>query len=151
MAGEIGHIQVKNQGELCNCGHYGCLETLASATALAREGKAAGLTTEHGELTSKDIFEQAAAGVAAAQGVIDDMIHWLAVGLSIGANILNPDMVVIAGGVVGAGDALMEPLRSEFKREALHRVSRSCRIVTATLGSQAGVLGAARLVLQHNL
>lgn len=151
MAGEIGHIQIKNHGELCNCGHYGCLETLASATALVREGKAAGLTAKNGELTSKDIFEQAAAGVVAAQRVIDEMVHWLALGLSICSNLINPDVIVIAGGVVGAGDALMEPLRSEFRKEALHRVAQPCRIVPATLGSQAGVLGAARLVLQHNL
>lgn len=151
MAGEIGHIQVKNDGFLCNCGHYGCLETLASATALVREGKAAGLTATSGELTSRDIFHQAAEGNAVAQKVIDDMVYWLALGLSIGSNILNPDVIVIGGGVVGAGDALLLPLRQAFQNEALQRVSRVCKIVPATLGSQAGVLGAARLVLQSDL
>ncbi|WP_067622937.1 ROK family protein [Alicyclobacillus acidiphilus] len=149
MAGEIGHIMVKNDGELCNCGHHGCLETLSSATALVRHGKAAGLSGANGDLDSKDIFDMAAAGNETAQAVIDEMIHWLAVGLSIGANLLNPDVIVIAGGVVNAGDALIEPLRAAFAKEALLRVSRVCKIVPATLGSQAGVLGAARLVLQE--
>ncbi|EJY56989.1 glucokinase, ROK family [Alicyclobacillus hesperidum URH17-3-68] len=150
MAGEIGHIMVKNDGELCNCGHHGCLETLASATALSRHAEQAGLVGKEGrELTSKEIFELAEAGNAKAKAVVDDMIHWLAVGLSIGANILNPDVIVIAGGVVNAGDALIEPLRKAFHREALARVARACTIVPAKLGSQAGVLGAARLVLQE--
>lgn len=151
MAGEIGHIQIKNDGVLCNCGHYGCLETLASATALVREGKLAGLDGPNGELTAKDIFNQASSGVSTAQKVIDNMIDWLALGLSVAANILNPDVIVIGGGVVGAGDALLQPLDKAFRREALQRVSRVCKIVPATLGSQAGVLGAARLVLQSDL
>lgn len=149
MAGEIGHITVKSDGELCNCGRHGCLETLSSATALARHGRQAGLVSPNGELDSKMIFEMAQAGNETAQGVIDEMIHWLAVGLSIGANLLNPDVIVIAGGVVNAGDALIDPLRTEFVKATLVRVSRMCKIVPATLGSQAGVLGAARLVLQH--
>lgn len=149
MAGEIGHIMVKNDGELCNCGHRGCLETLSSATAIVRHGLEAGLTSSQGSLTSKEIFEMAANGNTVAQNVIDDMIHWLAVGLSITANLLNPDVIVIAGGVVHAGDALIDPLREAFAREALQRVARVCTIVPATLGSQAGVLGAARLVLQE--
>lgn len=149
MAGEIGHVMVKNDGELCNCGHRGCLETLASATALTRHGHEAGLITSGEELTSKEIFEMAANGNQTAQDVIDDMIHWLAVGLSIGANLLNPDVIVVAGGVVNAGDALIRPLREAFATEALQRVARVCQIVPATLGSQAGVLGAARLVLQE--
>lgn len=149
MAGEIGHIMVQNDGELCNCGHYGCLETLSSATALVRHGKAVGLVSESGDLTSKDIFDMAAAGNETAQKAIRQMIYWLAVGLSVAANLLNPDVIVIAGGVVNAGDALILPLRREFEKKALHRVAKNCTIVPATLGSQAGVLGAARLVWQH--
>ncbi|UNO49192.1 ROK family protein [Alicyclobacillus acidoterrestris] len=148
MAGEIGHIQVKNDGELCNCGHHGCLETLSSATALVRHAKEAGLVGQSEELTAKEVFDLAADGNEIAQVAVADMIHWLSLGLSIGANLLNPDVIIIAGGVVGAGDALIEPLRAAFARDALVRVSRSCTIVPATLGSQAGVLGAARLVFQ---
>lgn len=147
MAGEIGHIMVKNDGELCNCGRYGCLETLSSATALVRHALEAGVVSKDGELTAKEIFELASAGDVKAQHAIDEMIQWLALGLSIGANLLNPDVIVIAGGVVNAGDALIEPLRKAFVEKALDRVARSCSIVPATLGSQAGVLGAARLVL----
>lgn len=149
MAGEIGHIMVKNDGELCNCGHRGCLETLASATALVRHAVAAGVKSpDGGELTAKEVFALAAEGHPAARAVVDDMIHWLAVGLAVVANILNPDVIVVAGGLVNAGDQLMEPLRAAFQREALARVARACRLVPAKLGDQAGVLGAARLVLQ---
>ncbi|GMA63948.1 ROK family protein [Alicyclobacillus fastidiosus] len=148
MAGEIGHIQIKNDGELCNCGHRGCLETLSSATALVRHAKEAGLVGQSGDLTAKEVFDLADAGNTVAQSVVADMIRWLALGISVGANLLNPDVIVIAGGVVNAGDSLIEPLRAAFQEEALLRVARACNIVPATLGSQAGVLGAARLVFQ---
>ncbi|MFB5190536.1 ROK family protein [Alicyclobacillus fastidiosus] len=148
MAGEIGHIQVKNDGELCNCGHRGCLETLSSATALVRHAKEAGLDGQSGDLTAKEVFDLADAGNEVAKSVVADMIRWLALGISVGANLLNPDVIVIAGGVVNAGDSLIEPLRAAFQEEALLRVARACTIVPATLGSQAGVLGAARLVFQ---
>lgn len=148
MAGEIGHIHVKNQGALCNCGHYGCLETLSSATAIVRAGKEAGLVGADGDLTAKDIFALAGQGNDVAQGVIDDMIYWLAVGLGVAANLLNPNVIVITGGVVNAGEALLRPLREAFAKEALIRVARVCEIVPAELGSEAGVLGAARLALQ---
>jgi glucokinase len=151
MAGEIGHISIKPDGELCNCGHYGCLETLASATALVRDGVRAGLQSPRGHdepLSAEDVFQLAESGDQAAQTVLSTMIHWLAVGLSTVANTLNPDTIVVSGGLVNAGDALLGPLRVEFSRTALHRVANGCKIVAAELGSSAGMLGAARLAWQ---
>ena len=152
MAGEIGHIPILPGGELCNCGHVGCLETLASATALERHGRERGLTSPCGEghsLVSEDIFALAQGGNQAAQEVIADLVHWLAVGLAILANTLNPDVMIISGGLVQAGDALMMPLREEFSKLALRRAVETCQVVPATLGAKAGVLGAARLAWQN--
>lgn len=152
MAGEIGHIPMKVDGELCNCGQRGCLETLVSATALARIGAQAGLISPKGEVgtvSCEDVFHLAKTGDSAAQELIDNMIDWLARGLTIAANILNPQVIVISGGVVHAGEALFQPLQKLFSEYALHRVADSCRVLPAELGSNAGVLGAARLAWQN--
>lgn len=151
MAGEIGHVVMKPDGDLCNCGHYGCLETLTSATALVKAGHQAGLHSPLGDdvpLTSEDIFAYAAQGNEAAQRVIEEMVDWLGLALANFANIINPDVFVISGGVVNAGDALLVPLRRAFLRHALGRAAEPCKIVAATLGSSAGVLGCARLAWQ---
>ncbi|MFX4300977.1 ROK family protein [Alicyclobacillus tolerans] len=149
MAGEIGHITVKPGGPLCNCGRHGCLETLASATALVNMGVAHGLhSPSGGTANAEEIFALAKAGHRDAQQVIQELVNWLGVGLGIAANLLNPDKIVIAGGLVNAGDALMDPLRASFAANALQRVYRSCELLPATLGSRAGMLGAARLAIQ---
>lgn len=151
MAGEIGHIVMKPGGDLCNCGHRGCLETLTSATALAKAGSQAGLVSPQGSsnpLTSEDIFNYAETGNDSAKRVINEMVDWLGLALANLANVLNPDVFVISGGVVNAGDALLVPLRNAFLSHALERAATPCRIVAATLGSSAGVLGCARLAWQ---
>lgn len=152
MAGEIGHIPIKWDGEICNCGHRGCFETLASATALAKAGQRVNLVSPRGvnqELTAEDVFTLAREGHVVASQVIQEMIYWLALGLTSVANTLNPDVIVIGGGVVLAGDALLVPLRKSFEELALPRVVRSCEIRAAQLGEKAGMLGAARLAWQY--
>lgn len=151
MAGEIGHLPMKPGGEPCNCGKHGCLETLASATALARMGSRAGLKSFRGDdipVTAEDVFRHVNLGNQAAIQIVDDMVDWLARGLAQAANLLNPDVIVIGGGVVQAGDALFTPLIRAFRQMALPRVADSCRLVPAKLGTHAGMLGAARLAWQ---
>lgn len=152
MAGEIGHIVLEPGGAPCNCGLHGCLETISSATGvvrLAREAMATGVSSAmHAEgLTAEDVFHSAEAGDEAAKRAVAHAIEALGRGLAIGANILNPEVIVVGGGMSKAGDALFEPLHKAFSRYVLGRVGEAVTIEPATLGNDAGVVGAARLAL----
>ncbi|WP_409289269.1 ROK family glucokinase [Peribacillus sp. SCS-37] len=152
-AGEIGHISVLTEGGApCNCGKRGCLETLASATAIVRLAKEAmeaspeaSTLREITDLTSKDVFEQAKAGDAIAASVRDRLAFYLGLSIANVSNILNPEKVVIGGGVSKAGDDLLIPVRNYFEQYAFTRVRESTGLAIATLGNDAGVIGAAWL------
>ncbi|WP_157729379.1 ROK family glucokinase [Tumebacillus algifaecis] len=156
MGGEIGHITLEPNGRLCNCGRLGCLETISSASGILaaaqerlRTGSATTLQQECA-LTTRLIFEHAAKGDRVAREVIHEAIDRLGFALAnIGAT-LNPNVMVIGGGVSQAGDALLVPLRAAFARYALPRVARGTDIRLAELGTEAGVIGAALLFLEGN-
>lgn len=149
MAGEIGHMVLHREGPLCNCGHHGCLEVLASATAIVREAKVRRSTGELPAdadiLGAADVFQLAAEGHAAAQEVIQTAGEWLGYGLAVAATCLNPDVIVVGGGVSKAGESLMTPIRSAFARYALPLVGKPEDVRLAQLGNDAGVIGAARV------
>lgn len=157
MAGEIGHMVMVPGGAPCNCGHHGCLETISSATGvvrLAREGlaraQAAGESSALAavqDLTAAAVFAAAEAGDVLANAVVDEAIETLAWGLGTAANVVNPEVIVVGGGMSRAGERLFAPLREAFPRYALRRVALAATIVPATLGNDAGVVGAARLAL----
>ncbi|RIV24248.1 ROK family protein [Alicyclobacillaceae bacterium I2511] len=154
MAGEIGHLVVQREnGFLCNCGMHGCLETLASATAMVRLARA---VQQRGEIPldividgAKVVVELAQQGNLAAQGVVREVAHWLGYGLSLAANTLNPDVIVIGGGVSTAGEIFLGPVRTAFLETALGRVAEAVEIRAAALGNDAGVVGAAALAAQR--
>ncbi|MEC2070539.1 ROK family glucokinase [Alkalihalophilus marmarensis] len=160
MAGEIGHItSVTKGGAPCNCGKTGCLETIASATGIARLAtEAVAVSNEPsllkeqfdtlGSLTSKDVFEALAKGDHLAEQVLDETASYLGVAIANLSNALNPEKIVIGGGVSKAGDALLEPLRTYFNQYALERVASSAEFKIATLGNDAGVIGGAWLAKQ---
>ncbi|WP_010678117.1 ROK family glucokinase [Bacillus timonensis] len=155
--GEIGHItSIPEGGALCGCGKTGCIETIASATGIARLAKEAIqggndssiLRTKFektNDITSKDVFEAAEKGDKLAQEVIDNVTYHLGLALSHVANGLNPEKIVIGGGVSKAGDQLLLPLRKQFERFAFPRVAEAAEIAIARLGNDAGVIGAAYL------
>jgi glucokinase len=153
-AGEIGHMTIDSNGRRCKCGNYGCLEAYASGPAIALravEGIEVGAETTLGELvggkldqiTSATVFEAAADGDAFAEEVVKDTARFLGAGVANLINILNPEMIVIAGGVTRAGDHLFAPLRAEVRRRAFKSAEERCRIVPAELPGTAGVVGAA--------
>lgn len=154
MAGEIGHVVVERRnGIQCNCGLTGCLETLASATAIVRTGRE---KQRAGQIPSdvliegaEDVFELAENGNAGAQSVIEEAGYWLGYGLAIVATTLNPDVIVIGGGVSKAEDVLLEPVKSAFQKYCVPRVVDALKFRLATLGNDAGVVGAARLIMQR--
>lgn len=155
-AGEIGHIVVNPNGVQCNCGLRGCLETISSASGMIRlakeaisEGKPTTLT-QSSEISPKSIFEAAAAGDSVANRVIEQSVDALAEVLSALSVTINPDRFVIGGGVALAGDALLAPLRTAWKKKTVPHAREGTEIVPALLGNDAGMIGAAALFRQRD-
>jgi glucokinase len=156
-AGEIGHItSVPEGGAPCNCGKTGCLETVASATGVVRLAMHALETTttpsvlreaysDNEAVTAKMIFDAAKAQDELALQIVNDLAFHLGLALANLANGLNPEKIVIGGGVSKAGDTLLNPLKEQFKRFAFPRVAEGAELTIATLGNDAGVIGGAWL------
>src|SRR5262249_7565588 len=155
--GERAQAALEPAGPPCqgHCPNNGCLETLASGTALAREGRriaaerpdsALGRALADGrDISGALITELAHDGDAAAVEALTLIGTNLGVGIASFLNIFNPDVVVIGGGVIAAGELLLAPARAEAVRRALPTMSRHARIVAAQFGTEAGLVGAAAL------
>lgn len=150
MAAEIGHLLVdRAQPLLCGCGRHGCLETRASATAIiraARERQAAGELPQNVEIRgAADVFLLAQMGHSAAEAVVADAADWLGYGLALCATVLNPEVIVIGGGVSKAGKPYLHAVSQAFSTYALPRTAAGATVRLAQLGNDAGTVGAARL------
>jgi len=153
---ELGHTVIQADGPPCqgNCPNHGCVEALASGTALGREGRAVAESTpdsalgralaEGKEVDGKVVTEAALAGDETAIAVFDLIGGRLGVACSSFANIFQPAAIVVGGGVIAAGELLLEPARREVRERALNPMNQT-PILEATLGSDAGVIGAAAL------
>ena len=155
-AGEVGHMVMNPQEtEICTCGKYGCVEQYCSATGIVRVAKRflklsfdPSVLRQADPLTSKAVFEAAAAGDAAANAILEQVYDYLA---QLAANVcavVNPDTVIIGGGVSKAGAVLLEGVERSFEKHAFHAV-KGVRFALATLGNDAGIYGAFRLALQN--
>ena len=153
---EIGHMMIKMGGELCTCGNYGCFERYASATAIIREARKA--VAEHPEssmlaacggdpekLNAKIVIDAAKAGDAAAKTVFDGYVHALAVGIINIINMIDPEVIVLGGGVSAAGEFLLDAVREAVKPMVFFKTMPYARIELAQLGNDAGIIGAAML------
>lgn len=158
FAGEIGHFIVEPGGPECGCGNRGCWEQVASGKALDRLAKAAAERDPDGAIariaggdrvTGRHASEAARAGDEVARGVLDEVGRRLGEGIAGLVNVLDPELVVVGGGVVREGDLLLEPARRAF-RETVEAADRrpEVPIVTAELGNDAGAMGAAALALE---
>ncbi len=153
---ELGHTVIQADGPPCqgNCPNHGCVEALASGTALGREGRAAAesapdsalgeLLAAGEEVDGTAVTEAALAGDETAIGVFELIGSRLGVACSSFANVFQPDAIVVGGGVIAAGDLLLEPARRELRARALNPMNRT-PILEATLGNDAGMIGAAAL------
>ncbi len=149
-AAEIGHMTIESTGRKCKCGNYGCLEQYASGPAVAAraiEGIEAGarsilpeMVSDLREITAQTVFEAVVKGDPYAAEVMKETARFLGAGVASLINVLNPDRVVIAGGVTRAGDHLFLPLRDEVRRRAFQVAVEACTIVPAELGPHAGVV-----------
>lgn len=156
-AGEVGHMVIDPAGPMCSCGRRGCLETLTSATAMIRMAQEAidqGRQTDLARvenLEAKDIVMSAQAGDETAREIIDTAANYLGLGLGNLINLINPDTIVVGGGVSKAGGLLFDPLRRAVIAWSLEYPAKVVKIVPAELGNDAGCIGAARLVLQDQV
>jgi glucokinase len=153
---ELGHVVIQADGPPCqgNCPNHGCVEALASGTALGREGHAAAesapdsalgkLLAAGEEVDGTAVTEAALAGDETAIGVFDLIGGRLGVACASFANIFEPEAIVVGGGVIKAGDLLLDPARKEVRARALNPMNKT-PILEATLGNDAGMIGAAAL------
>ncbi len=153
--GEIGHLHlVDGETEPCGCGQYGCFEEYASATGAVRVARRLLAETDEDsalrgrDFTCRDIFEAAAAGDALAKRATERYGEYLGKGLAICASVLNPEAIVLGGGVTKAGDILIELLTPSFKR-CVFPPCANVEWKLATLGNEAGMYGAAKLILDR--
>lgn len=152
--GEIGHITVSDEEiEACNCGQYGCLEQYTSATGIVRVAKRKLAKTSEetslarfDNLTAKDVFDEAKAGDAVALGLVDEVCGILGAALSNIACVVNPEVVVIGGGVSKAGAILTDAIQKHFAETSFH-ACKDTKFALAGLGNDAGMYGCVQMVL----
>ncbi len=161
IAGEIGHLLVKEDGPKCSCGSFGHLEAIASAQAISR--KLIGLSVEYPEteaalrrvtgaraerVTAEQVFRLAAEGDKVAQRIIDEVHTYLAIALANIVHLINPGIIILGGQVAQAGELLIAPLQDRVRQLSLPAANQGVRIVTGKLGQEANILGAVTLALQ---
>src|SRR3954471_1056180 len=162
VAGEIGHTTIDLNGRHCKCGNYGCLEAYASGPAIAVRAREVLVREETASLlpslvdgnldaiTAATVYQAAQQGDAVASEIVRDTARYLGVGIANLLNVINADVVVVAGGVTKAGDALFTPLRAEVRRRAFRPAVEATRIVPGELPGTAGVIGAVATYLQSH-
>jgi glucokinase len=152
--GEIGHIHIEDdEEECCGCGNKGCLEQYASATGIARlarrklkeDGRDSMIRKE--EIDAKVVFDAVKAGDELAIEVAEEFGRYLGKGLASIACVTNPEVFVIGGGVSKAGEVIIDYIRKYYDRYVFH-ASRDVKFKLATLGNDAGIYGAAKLVVE---
>jgi glucokinase len=150
-AGEIGHVCVEPLGVPCGCGSNGCLEQYSSASAVVRMAREAlpdhpeSSLNKCPELTALDVYNAGMAGDLLAKSVFAKMGYYLGI-LSAGLiNVLNPEMIVLGGGLSAGWDLFVEDTREQIARRAFKEPANRAKLVRASLGDDAGIIGAAHL------
>jgi glucokinase len=154
MAGEAGHMIVAPGGRLCGCGQRGCLEAYASAPATVKRAVEALAAGEHtslaqiwqggtGTITAKDVFDAARDGDRLASRIAEETATFLGLACVSLCRVLDPQMIVFAGGMILAGESLFERVRKAFREQSWNILEDQVQIVPATLGNDAGFIGAA--------
>ena len=149
---EFGHTMIDVNGELCSCGRKGCWDAYASATALIASAKRAALSRPESalnlaeEITGKAVFDLASQGDVTAMAVVRQYCYYLAVGISNIVNVFGPDIIIIGGGISRQGERILKPVRQYIRENCFDRREEAMpQIVTARMGNDAGIIGAALL------
>ena len=152
--GELGHVTIHATGPRCACGNRGCLEALASGTAISRRarelasempGSALARLAIERKILGEDVTKLAREGDELALSVLEEAGRWLGIGLAGFVNIFNPEVIAVGGGVMAAGELILESAREEVRLRARPPSRDLVEIMEATLGPESGVLGAAAL------
>ena len=160
-AGEFGHVVVNKQGYKCGCGLTGCLETYCSATGIIREGKRRLAENKDNalyrringnidSLEARDIFDLAKAGDKFCMDIVDWFCEYMAEGIGMLLNILNPEIIIFSGGVARAGDILLDGVKKSLAKYALGMTMENLKFAFGELNEEAGIKGAAALVMNEN-
>lgn len=155
--GEIGHHTIMPHGPECGCGNHGCLEALASGTALGRYGKEAVLADKETlmkemvdnpeDVDGATVTQAAEKGDKVAQEIVDQVAEYLGIGIANLINIFNPSKLVLGGGVTKAGHLFYDKIIKTVEKRALEAPRKQCQIVFSDIGSDVGVLGAIAVAL----
>jgi glucokinase len=141
FAGELGHITVNPEGDKCNCGSRGCLETEASALKIVKEYKTKTGTDQ--DISSEEIFHKAQDGESAACDVFIQAGKYLGIGLAAVINFINPEKIILGGGLMNAKDILLPAAFDEAQKRSYAASFACCKIESAVLGNKAGIIGSA--------
>lgn len=159
-AGEIGHMSISMEGPKCNCGSYGCLEAYASARAIVartiatiKKGQETLITelveNDLSKITAQMITEAAKKGDSLCSEIVKETGKYLGVGIANLINLLNPELVILAGGVAQAGDILLNPIIHTAQQYSLNYAFNEVKIVTGKLRDEAGIIGAGIYSLEN--
>ncbi|MGL4988740.1 MAG: ROK family protein [Cetobacterium sp.] len=156
--GEIGHMKLEKDGKLCGCGQKGCFETYASATGVVREalsrlqmnkknGLYEAISGDLNKLEAKHVFDEAKKGDKFSMDIVDYVSEYLAMGIGNILNIINPEVIILSGGVALAGDILLNKVKEKLHDYALAITIESLEIKLGELGNDAGIKGASALTI----
>jgi glucokinase-like ROK family protein len=157
-SGELGHMTVDSDGPVCACGRRGCLESLAAGNAIARraeremaEGRASSIAPARAdaELEAKDVFLAAARHDPLAMEIIHDTAEYIGTALANVITLLDPEVIILEGGLSRAGEPFIDEIRQVVKRFQMKYAGRNTRIVVSGLGENAAAIGAATYLLQR--
>lgn len=162
FAGEFGHLPMVDNGILCKCGKQGCLETIASGTAIARmarEGMKAGRSSFLGQLIEEDpekieirkVVQAATMGDQYSISILANVGHWLGKGMAYLIQIFNPELIILGGRISEANQFILPPIQQSIQIFCNPELSNEIEIKVSELGSQAGIRGIAALLLEHVL
>ena len=150
FAAELGHVSIDLNGPKCGCGNRGCIEVYASATAVVRrmkEALKAGGRSRYFKpaykMTAEQIYSAAKKGDKLSQKIVDETAVYLGAAVANIINALDPEVIVLAGGMANAGETFLRKIRRAVKERALKEAFKGVRIIPARLGEDAGIIGAA--------
>lgn len=146
IAGEFGHMTIDINGNVCECGNRGCLQSIVSGEAIAERGRTY-LNVPAGELTGRDIFELAEKGNEVCISLLQDTGRIIGIGLTNLIHLINPSKIVLGGGVMNSEKYIMPPLLEEIEKRILTKEAKNSSVTVSKLGHDATLLGAVSLIL----
>ncbi|WP_411681435.1 ROK family protein [Clostridium thailandense] len=153
---ELGHSTILPDGPRCNCGNYGCLEVLSSGTAIARVANEHLKAGEDSSLknyevvTSYEVFQEVKKGDKLSLDVLNKCLQYLGIGIANIITIMDPEVVVLGGGVSLAGDIVFDRVNKVVSERCFKVLRENCRVVPAALGKQSGVVGSVALAIMES-